>query len=181
MGPLAGITLLQGARKSASPNCCGFTLLEVIIVVFIVGVMGSVLAISLAPADAATTKKEANRLAGLLDMALADARSSGQSIAWVPERKGYAFWQQGEDGEWSPFPAHSVFRPRTLEGSVELRDVRIDASTLPPGGRVAIPPYGLRSRIEATLAGGSTLITLRGNALGRISTHRTEAARVYPD
>ena len=77
----------------------GFTLIEVMVVAVIIAVLSSMLVLVAMPGDAALADKEARRLAALLELASAEARASGQSIAWAPERDGYSFWQRSDDGE----------------------------------------------------------------------------------
>ena len=160
------------ARTIRRGSESGFTLIEVMVAVLIIAVLSSTLVILAMPDEGAIADREARRLAALLELALAEARASGQSIAWSPERGGYSFWQRAEDGEWVCFPDSSVYRPRSLEGQTELREVFVDANALPQGGRVTLSPHGAGGQIEATIAGGDSQITIRSNVLGRISLHR---------
>jgi type II secretion system protein H len=150
----------------------GFTLIEVMVVVVIIAVLSSILVISAMPGGAALAEKEARRLAALLELASAEARTSGQGIAWSPERDGYSFWQRSDDGDWARFPDTSVYRRRSFDGRTELGEVLVDDRVLPEGERINMAPYGTRSLIAATITGGNARITLRGGVLGRISLQR---------
>ena len=150
----------------------GFTLIEIMVVVVIIAVLSSMLVIAAIPGDAAQADKEARRLAALLELASAEARASGQSIAWSPEGDGYSFWQKADDGEWTPFPDTSVYRHRSFDGRAAFGEILLDARVLPQGERITMSPFGTRGLIEATIAGGNTQITLRGGVLGRISLQR---------
>jgi len=163
---------VRRALRALPARDSGFTLIEVMLVVVIIAVLSSMLVIVALPGDAALADKEARRLAALLELAFAETRASGQSVAWSPERAGYSFWQRNEDGEWNRFPDTSVYRRRTFGGQTEFRAVLIDARELPQGDRVTISPYGTRGLIEATIAGGNAQFILRGDVLGRISLQR---------
>jgi len=167
-------SLLRALPERAS----GFTLIEVMVVVVIIAVLSSMLVMVAMPGDAALADKEARRLAALLELAFAEARASGQSVAWSPERDGYSFWQRTEDGEWNRFPDSSVYRRRTFSGQTEFRAVLVDARELPQGDRVMLSPYGTRGLIEATIAGGNAQFILRGGVLGRISLQRNSDGKV---
>jgi len=160
------------------PRGAGFTLIELLVAMCIVGVLSTILVFVAAPSDATLARKEARRLAALLELALAETRASGQSIAWSPVPGGYAFWRKADDGEWEAFPEDSPYRRRSLPGSTLLRDVLIDAQPLRPGERVVLTPYGMSGAIQATLSGGGTSITLRGGALRRISLQPDTHARM---
>jgi type II secretion system protein H len=155
----------------------GFTLIELLVAMCIIGVLSVMLVFVAQPGDATLARKEARRLAALLELALAETRASGQSIAWSPVPGGYAFWRKGGDGEWKAFPEDSPYRRRSLPGATQLREVRIDAQPLAPGERVVLTPYGMSGAIEATLTGGGVSITLRGGALRRISLQPDSQAR----
>ncbi len=155
----------------------GYTLIEVMVVVVIIAALSSMLVIVAMPGDAALADKEARRLAALLELASAEARASGQSIAWSSEGDGYSFWQRADDGEWIRFQETSIYRQRTFDQQTELRDVLLDARVLPRGQRITISPYGTRGLIEATIARGNSQIILRGSVLGRISLLRNSSEK----
>ena len=165
-------------RSSAAARIArrrGFTLLELLAVVFVVGILSSMLVVVAWPSDAAGADKEARRLAALFELALAEARANGQRIAWSPEGNGYSFWQRTEDGDWARFPDTSPYRRRSFGGTIELREVLVDARALQSGDRIVLLPYGFRSAIEMTIHGGGTQFILRGGVLGRISVQRIHA------
>lgn len=164
-------------RTGRSARHAGFTLIEILVVMCIIGVLSAVLVFAAAPGDASKARTEARRLATLLELALAEARASGESIAWSPVPGGYAFFRRNDEGEWKDFPADSPYRRRSLPGGVTLGAVQLDAQPLRPGGRIVIARYGLSGAIRATLAGGGASITLRGGALGRISLEPGAAAQ----
>ena len=163
---MRSLTLSRPARGS------GFTLIEVMVVVVIIAVLSSMVVIATMPGDAALAEKEARRLAALLELAYAEARASGQGVAWSPEQGGYSFWQMTEDGEWRRFPDTSVYRRREFSGQTDFGTVLVDARELQQDERVTISPYGSRGQIEATITGGNAQFILRGGVLGRISLRR---------
>lgn len=142
----------------------GFTLLEVMVVVCIIAVLSSIVVIAALPGEAALAEKEARRLAALLELASAEARASGQTIAWSPERDGYSFWRRSDEGEWLRFPDASPYRQRSF-----------GADTAIAGERVMLSPYGLQAPLEVTISGGKAQILLRSGALGRVSLQRLHA------
>jgi len=142
----------------------GFSLLEILIVIAIIAIASSALVIGAWPDSAATAEREARRLAALLESAHAEARASGQAIAWSPEGNGYAFLRRSAGGTWERFPQDTPYRARQLEAGVRLR-----------GERAVLLPYGLAGAFEAAIAGGSTQIILRSELLGRISLERIHA------
>ncbi len=164
--------LRQRRPCAARGRARGFTLIEIMIALAIAALLSATLVIVALPDDAARAHEEARRLAALLELASAEARTTGQSLAWSPEGGGYSFWRRGDDGEWLRFPETSIYRPRSFGGQTAFRTVLADARELPPGGRIAFSPYGSQALIEATIAGGNARFILRGGVLGRISLQR---------
>jgi general secretion pathway protein H len=153
---------MRAARRA------GFTLIELLVAMCIIAVLSAMLVFVAEPGDATLARKEARRLAALLELALAETRASGHSIAWSPVAGGYTFWRKADDGEWVSFADDSPFGRRSLPGGTSLREVLVDALPLAPGERVVLSPYGLSGAIRATLSGGGARVTLRGGALRRI-------------
>jgi general secretion pathway protein H len=165
--------MAPGAARCGAAR--GFTLLEVLVVVFIVGVLSSAVLIVAAPGDAVVADREARKLATLLELALSEARASGQSMAWLPEPAGYSFWRLTASGEWARLPDTGVYRRRALAGRAELRDARVDSQALAAGERIVLSPHGLRSPFEIRIMAGQREIVLRGGILGRVSLERLHA------
>lgn len=163
--------VIGGARRA------GFTLIEVLVTIAIIGIVSAVLVFAAAPGEAALARKEARRLAALLELALAETRASGQTIAWSPVPDGYAFLRRADDGEWVPFPPDSPYRRRSLPAGIELRDVLVDAQPLGPEERIVLSPYGFSGAIQATVVGGGASIALRGGPVRRISVVPDAQAR----
>ena len=162
----------------------GFTLIEVLVTLVLVAVLSTMLVIVASPSAAAQARTEGRRLAALIELALAEARASGQSIAWSPVPGGYAFFRRAEDGGWVGFADDSVYRRRSLPDGVLLRDVTVEAHPLRDGERIVMSPYGLAGAMTATVAAGDAGFTLRGGPLGRVSLVPLEArddARTRPE
>jgi len=153
----------------------GFTLIELLVVLAILAVVAAAVSISALPGDADAAREDARRLAALLEAAMRDSRASGRGIAWSAERQGYAFWYRGEDGDWTLYPPHSVYRSRTLAERSELTGVRVDGRELAPGERVVFAPYGLRSALQAVVASEGAQYSIEGSPIGRVTLARIHA------
>jgi len=155
----------------------GFTLIEILVVLSIVGVISAVVLLATAPGGSAQTRTEARRLATLLELALAETRATGRSIAWSPTPDGYEFQRRTDDGEWRSFADDSPYRPRALPDGISLEAVQLDTQPLREGDRIVIAPYGLTGEIRATIVGGGARIVLRGGVIGRINLDTTAEGR----
>jgi general secretion pathway protein H len=101
----------------------GFTLLEVMVVVMIIGVMLTVSALSLrGDSHAELLKREATRMIALLDLASQEAVMRSEQLAVRFSEDGYEFMLlEEESGSWSSLADDRPLRPRKLPDNIELR------------------------------------------------------------
>ncbi len=96
----------------------GFTLLEVLVVVFIVGIILSVAVISIPADKEKALQTEAERIDALIGLAQQEAIIRDRELALEVKSDGYRFLIQDE-ASWTPMP-DSNFRPRSLEEPMQL-------------------------------------------------------------
>ena len=105
---------MKGTRHQAGE--AGFSLTELLVVVFIIGLMSTLVLVSLPPA-ATPLEREANRLEHSLSQAAREAIVSGEPIAWSHSANGGSRFEAYRLGEWT-----GLGRART---SGERADIRI--------------------------------------------------------
>lgn len=69
----------------------GFTLLELLVVVAIIGIASAGVSLALRDSQATQLEREGLRLAALLESARAQSRSSGVPVRWYPTEGGFRF------------------------------------------------------------------------------------------
>lgn len=113
-------------RPTGSPgSAAGFTLLELLVVVFIIGIMATMFTISVGVAGGTDRelRRESERLESLLALALEDAvfQSHELGLRLYPQRYEFSTYERGdpfdpEDDKWVPIE-RDVFAPRELPRS----------------------------------------------------------------
>ncbi len=96
----------------------GFTLVELLVVVTIIGIASAGVSTALRSAGDAALEREALRLAALFEGARARARASGQAIVWQPTEGGFHFEGGAEAGE--PLPSHWLADGIRVDPAVEV-------------------------------------------------------------
>lgn len=104
----------------------GFTLLEILVVLFIIGIVVSFAVLTVGDRVAADRlQREAERLQALLDIAAEEAVLFGVEIGLDISGPGYRFLRLAPDG-WEALGGDGPLRPRELPEGAELRLTRED-------------------------------------------------------
>jgi general secretion pathway protein H len=74
-----------------SSRHCGFTLLEMLVVIVLAGILLSIVTISVAPDPRRQLQREGERVGQLMGIAADEARIRQQPIAWEADLHGYRF------------------------------------------------------------------------------------------
>jgi general secretion pathway protein H len=108
----------------------GFTLLEIMVVLVLIGIIFSFAVLSVSRNDQdEVMKRETRRLATLIDMANNEAVIRGQELAIHFTRDGYAFLVLQLEG-WQELPDDPLLKPHKLPAGFS---VRIEVEGDPPG------------------------------------------------
>ena len=110
----------------------GFTLIEMLVVLAILGILSVFVALSTTPDPRREAAAEAEKLGLLLEAALQEAQWGGRAIAWTADTKGYRFLQAESERRWQPITDDELFRPRLLPGGMGISGIEVEGQTLPP-------------------------------------------------
>lgn len=100
--------------------CAGFTLVELMVVLVIVGLMGVAVVLT-APGDANTLSREADTLAARLLRAQEEAILTTRTVQVVVDAHGYSFERQSF-GQWQPLQEGPFEPVAWAEGTTALLD-----------------------------------------------------------
>ena len=152
----------------------GFTLIEILVVLVIVGVMLALVSLNLAPDDGRILQTEGQRLALLLEQARDEAISSGQEIAWSSEKESYRFWRKDKKDEWVASSEDELFRERNWPPGVQLLEVRINRNPAPSNQRLVFSPAGLNAPFQLALGLGEQRIWVNGGGMGGMTIEKRQ-------
>lgn len=146
----------------------GFTLIEILVVLVIMGIMLALIAIKLTPDDKRVLETEALRLSLLLEQAHDEAVAGAQQIAWTADAGGYRFWRRDEKGAWLPYQGEELFRERAFGDGVRFVGLQLDHAWAEPGQRLVFSPSGMGLPFSAVLALGGERLAVSGDGFGQV-------------
>lgn len=155
-------------RPIPSGQIHGFTLIEILVVLLIIGVMLASIVVKAFPDERQVLRQEADRLGLLLEQARDQAFISGRSIAWSAQNAGYTFWRLNAQRQWEPIVADQTLGARKLPPPMVVSNLFINQVKVPPGERLIFSPSGLNPSFVATLALQEQRLRLASDSLGRI-------------
>lgn len=156
----------------------GFTLIEILVVLVIIGIMVGMIGVRMMPDDDRVLASEAQRMALLLEQAHDQAVVSGDPIAFSVAQGRYRFWSLNADNQWEPRSGDDLLKDRELENGVRLLALQVNETNLAPGERLLFLPSGSSAPFIAELGLNAAYARIRGDSLGRVRVEtRQEAAK----
>lgn len=148
----------------------GFTLLEMLVVLLIMGLFVGLISTMAQPDERALLRLEAERLAQLLELAASEARHAGQPLAWTSDGAGYRFWRHGEDNGWSELRDNDLLRPRALPQGMQIAGLRIENQQARDAMRLEFSPYGTTLAYAIEMALGAQRYRVEASPVGEVRT-----------
>jgi len=141
----------------------GYTLIEILAVLVVLGIAIALAQVSFARSPAQTLEQEAHRLAIVLELARDDAMVQGCTTTWT-SRSG-SHWVECRGNR----AAHAT---HAWPGGIALERMSIAGVPVPRESPLIFTPAGLNAPFELTLAMEDSRVVVSGDVLGRVSVSR---------
>lgn len=147
----------------------GFTLVELLVVLLVIGITLGVAMIQLMPDNRTVLRQEAQRLALLLENAELEAQSSGRSLAWSGEASNYRFWKKNDYNDWVRIEDDTLFRPRYLPNGIRIGQTSVEESIIKPGDRLSLSAYSVALPFHIHIGNQYGSASIVGKSTGEIT------------
>ncbi|MDD0974705.1 prepilin-type N-terminal cleavage/methylation domain-containing protein [Pseudomonas fontis] len=138
----------------------GFTLIELMVVLVIVGIASAAISLSIRPDPGKALREDAERLAQLLQVAHSEVLADGRPLQWQADSRGYRFIREGQTVNDEP-----LLRPRKWQAApVSIRRV--------PEGSVHISAEWLGEPLTLLLSSGQQQIEVLRDAAGLVQVRQ---------
>jgi general secretion pathway protein H len=165
---VSGRLAITQLHSGSAGKSRGFTLIEMMVVLMIMGLFVGLVSTITRPDDRALLRVEAERLAQLLDLAATEARLSGKSIGWTVDGPGYRFWRFREDLGWSEIRDNDILRARTLPQGMTISGLRVENMRGQGVTRLEFTPYGATLAFTIELSLGAERYAVAASPIGDI-------------
>lgn len=152
----------------------GFTLVEILVVLVIIGITVAMVSLNLMPDDKRVLATEAQRLALLLELARDEAIVSGKDIAWSVEGDKTRFWRKDDQGKWVANSGDELFRERDLASGVKLAELQINSVKAAGSERLIFSPGGMNVPFKLDLGLNASRVSITGDNLGKLALKNDE-------
>ena len=150
----------------------GFTLIEMLVVVLIMGLCAGLVGALAMPDDRAILRVESERLAQLLDLAASESASTGKVVSWRSDGTGYRFLRLAPDANWAEVRDIDSLRSRTLPTGMRIAALHVEAAPMGPALRLDFPGQGGARAFEIQVAYGSSTAWIAGSPVGTVRVVR---------
>jgi len=155
----------------------GFTLIEMLVVVFIIGLASGIAILNLGGDDRRVAEREAARLAGALEHAAALAQWQRETLGVSAEGNAYRFWRRGAEDRWIAVRDDDALAPRVLPADLTVTPASYAGAPVTADAVLPFRPSGRNEPYALLVASPAWSLIVAGDPLNRVRIAAAAASR----
>lgn len=147
----------------------GFTLLELLVVLVIVGIMLGFVTLNALPSGRQALQNEAQRIALLLQLARDEAIVRNRPVAFEVDQYRYRFWILDENNVWQPIDKDDMLREREFQRApvnVAIDPPMMGQNNVP---RIVFGREPVDKPFVLSLSIGEATVSIRADGIGNFA------------
>jgi type II secretion system protein H len=156
-------------KASIRHSVTGFTLLEILVVIAILGLAAGIAVVSLDRDERGTLEREARRFAGALEYAAQRAQMRHETIGVSAGENGLRFWIRSADGRWRALSGDAPLAPRALPHPLDAAPLAYAGQPLAANAIVPLRPSGRNEPYAFVVVSPSHKATVSADPLNRVA------------
>ena len=154
--------------RSRGGRSTGFTLIEVLVVLVVLGIGLAVVTVNLGGDERRQLEREAKQLAGALEHAAALAQWRAETLGLSAEGSGYRFWRRTDGDRWVAFSGDDVLAARALPAGTAVRLLTYAGAPVAADTIVPFRPSGRNEPYVLRLDSGAGRVLVTSDPLNRV-------------
>jgi type II secretion system protein H len=150
----------------------GFTLVEILVVLIVIGLAAGITYVQLNPDPRSSLEREGRRLGGALEHAALLAQWKNETLGVSAAGEGYRFWKRnaaGETVQWIALSGDDVLAPRALPSPLAVISRAYAGQAVPPGAVLPLVPSGRNEPFVIELDAPEWQLLLTADPLNRVA------------
>jgi type II secretion system protein H len=155
-------------RRACRAPAIGFTLVELLVVLVVLGIAATLVAANLGGDDRRDMEREAKRLAGALEHAAALAQWRSETLGVSADGRGYRFWRRDAANRWTALTGDDVLAARALPAGMTVAPASYAGAPVPADAILPFRASGRNEPYALILASVAGQLVVSSDPLNRV-------------